>query len=77
MSLTRFYNYRLYAVTYMHVLLADHCYCKKKQVLAMSEYEHGWHTIHDIKYHFVCLTKYRYNVLAETIREGLKVKRNH
>lgn len=41
----------------------------------MSEYEHVSHTVHDIKYHFVCLAKYSYKVLAKTIREGLKSKK--
>jgi putative transposase len=30
----------------------------------MSEYQRGPHTVHDIKYHFVWVTKYRYPVLT-------------
>ena len=30
----------------------------------MSEYRRGPHTVHDIKYHFVWVTKYRYPVLT-------------
>ena len=38
----------------------------------MAEYNHGSHTIHDIKYHFVLLTKYRYKVLGGKISLRLK-----
>ena len=30
----------------------------------MVEYQRGAHTVHDIKYHFVWVTKYRYPVLT-------------
>ena len=33
----------------------------------MAEYIHGEHTIHDIKYHIVWITKYRYRVLKDKI----------
>ena len=38
----------------------------------MAEYRHGSHTIHDIKYHFVWLTKYRYKVLTGNISVRLR-----
>ena len=38
----------------------------------MAEYKHGSHTIHDIKYHFVWLTKYRYKVLTGKISHRLR-----
>jgi len=38
----------------------------------MAEYDHGSHTIHDIKYHFVWLTKYRYKVLNGDIAKRLR-----
>ena len=38
----------------------------------MAEYEHGSHTIHDIKYHFVWLTKYRYKVLTGAIAKRVR-----
>jgi len=33
----------------------------------MAGYQHGEHTIHDIKYHIVWITKYRYQVLKGEI----------
>ena len=38
----------------------------------MSEYDHGSHTVHDTKYHFVWLTKYRYKVLTGNISVRLR-----
>ena len=38
----------------------------------MGEYDHSSHTVHDIKYHFVWLTKYRYKVLTGTISKRLR-----
>ena len=38
----------------------------------MAEYEHGSHTVSDIKYHIVWLTKYRYKVLTGTIAKRLR-----
>jgi putative transposase len=38
----------------------------------MAEYDHGSHTIYDIKYHFVWLTKYRYKVLCGPIAVRLR-----
>jgi len=38
----------------------------------MSDYNHGSHTVHDIKYHFVWLTKYRYKVLTGKISQRLR-----
>jgi len=35
----------------------------------MAEYRKGAHTVHDIKYHFVWVTKYRYHVLRGEIAE--------
>lgn len=33
----------------------------------MAEYHHGGHTVHDIKYHVVWVTKYRYGVLKGAV----------
>jgi putative transposase len=38
----------------------------------MAEYLHGDHTIHDIKYHLVWLTKYRYKILTDKIAERVR-----
>ena len=38
----------------------------------MAEYERGSHTIHDIKYHIVWITKYRYEILTKKIAERLR-----
>jgi len=38
----------------------------------MADYRHGSHTIHDIKYHIVWLTKYRYKVLTGKISQRLR-----
>ena len=38
----------------------------------MSDYNRGSHTVHDIKYHFVWLTKYRYKVLGGKISLRLR-----
>ena len=38
----------------------------------MADYNHGSHTIHDIKYHIVWLTKYRYKVVTGTIAKRLR-----
>ena len=38
----------------------------------MAEYSRGPHTVHDIKYHFVWLTKYRYKVLMGKIKPRLR-----
>jgi putative transposase len=38
----------------------------------MAEYQHGSHTVHDIKYHLVWLTKYRYKVLVGPIAARLR-----
>ena len=35
----------------------------------MAEYRKGAHTVHDIKYHFVWVTKYRYEVLRGELAE--------
>ena len=35
----------------------------------MSNYHHGSHTKHDIKYHFVWVTKYRYHILTGKIAQ--------
>ena len=35
----------------------------------MGEYRHGTHTVYDIKYHIVWVTKYRYHVLKGEIAE--------
>ena len=34
-----------------------------------TEYRKGAHTVHDIKYHFVWVTKYRYHVLRGEVAE--------
>ena len=33
----------------------------------MAEYQYGSHTVHDIKYHFIWVTKYRYHILKGRI----------
>ena len=33
----------------------------------VENYRKGSHTVHDIKYHFVWITKYRYNVMVGDI----------
>jgi putative transposase len=38
----------------------------------MVEYTHGNHNIHDIKYHFVWIMKYRYKALTKPIAERLR-----
>lgn len=42
----------------------------------MAKYKNGSHTVYDIKYHFVWITKYRYKILkgnvAFRLRELLK-----
>jgi putative transposase len=38
-------------------------------MIAMAEYNHGEHSIHDVKYHFVWLTKYRYKILVGQIAQ--------
>ena len=48
----------------------------------MEEYNKGSHTVHDIKYHIIWVTKYRYKVLnkhisgrlRELIRQGCEVR---
>ncbi len=35
----------------------------------MAEYQSGGHTLHDIKYHLVWITKYRYQVLRGAVAE--------
>jgi len=37
-----------------------------------QEYRHGSHTVYDIKYHIIWVTKYRYKVLGEGIRKRLR-----
>jgi putative transposase len=38
----------------------------------MVEYKKGSHTVYDIKYHFVWVTKYRYKVLEKIVGERLR-----
>ena len=38
----------------------------------MAEYTRGSHTVHDIKYHIVWITKYRYEILTKRIAERLR-----
>lgn len=38
----------------------------------MADYRYGSHTVHDIKYHFVWLTKYRYKILRGQIAVRLR-----
>ena len=48
----------------------------------MADYRKGGHTVYDIKYHFVWITKYRYHILKgnvalrlrELIKQGCSVK---
>ena len=42
------------------------------EVMQVADYEHGSHTISDIKYHFVWLTKYRYKALKGPIPKRLR-----
>ena len=43
--------------------------------MKVAEYIHGEHSVHDIKYHIVWITKYRYKILtvkvAQRVRELL------
>ena len=36
------------------------------------EYRYGSHTVYQIEYHFVWVTKYRYKVLRVRLRNGLE-----
>jgi putative transposase len=38
----------------------------------MGEYRKGAHTIHDIQYHFVWVTKYRYQVLSGEVAKRVR-----
>ena len=38
----------------------------------MTDYNYGSHTIHDIKYHIVWITKYRYKILGGKISRRLR-----
>ncbi len=38
----------------------------------MAEYRNGSHTVYDIKYHFVWITKYRYKVLKGNVAVRLR-----
>ena len=38
----------------------------------MAEYQKGRHTVHDIKYHFVWVTKYRYHILTGRVAQRLR-----
>jgi putative transposase len=38
----------------------------------MTEYAQGCHTVHDINYHIVWITKYRYEILTTRIAERLR-----
>ena len=38
----------------------------------MADYRHGGHTLTDIKYHVVWITKYRYKVLQGPMRERFR-----
>ena len=42
----------------------------------MVEYKRGSHTVYDIKYHVVWVTKYRYQVLHKVIEEKLRELRS-
>jgi putative transposase len=35
----------------------------------MAEYSRGSHTVYDIKYHLVRITKYRYEIVTKKIAE--------
>ena len=41
-------------------------------VISMSEYNKGSHTVYDIKYHVIWVTKYRYKVLNKPISSRLR-----
>ena len=38
----------------------------------MGEYRRGSHTLYDIQYHFVWVTKYRYHVLRAEVAESAR-----
>ena len=38
----------------------------------MAEYQQGAHTVYDIKYHFVWVTKYRYHVMKGEVALGTR-----
>ena len=39
----------------------------------MVDYQRGSHTLHDIKYHLVWITKYRYHVLRGEVAERARM----
>jgi len=43
-----------------------------EDVISMHEYNKGSHTVHDIKYHIIWVTKYRYKVLNKNISARLR-----
>ena len=43
-----------------------------KEVISMEEYNKGSHTVYDIKYHVIWVTKYRYKVLNKQIAARLR-----
>ena len=51
----------------------------------MADYKYGSHTVHDIKYHIIWVTKYRYQVLRgniakrlqELLRQGCEARKIH
>ena len=38
----------------------------------MANYRHGSHTVYDIKYHFVWITKYRYQILKGPVAQRVR-----
>ena len=57
----------LQTVSFSKILLL-----KYSRVIKTTEYIHGEHTVHDIKYHLVWITKYRYKILLGKIAKRAK-----
>lgn len=76
-------NHRLQAVNPLGLPFKEQTWYTEGEVIKMAEYRKGSHTVYDIKYHFVWITKYRYQVLKgdvalrlrELLRQGCEA--NH
>ena len=40
--------------------------------MKVAEYVHGEHSVHDIKYHIVWITKYRYKILTGKVAQRVQ-----
>jgi len=40
--------------------------------MRVAEYIHGEHLVHDIKYHIVWITKYRYKILTGKVAQRVR-----